>query len=290
VFADDVLDSAFDGRSFHRTSASPRVRPTAGRSRRESSAREYELQISPAGLAGFQSVGTVDDSGERCLRMFLPCDQTTEQDYHIHPEDHDDFRYGVSGRPHRPDGSWILTMRGALRSAVAATRTKQGSGSTSSRSPGTFGFGDAGYPAAGFPGASRHPEVPYEVATSTELQPVLSNGSPPFRGHRSRRDPTLPVSRPPKPSRPRTVRPRERTNRSFHGLGRAVNLPRRLPTWPQSAPVAASPRLAERGPCAVVISATAETMKNAGHSTRAPIGSPPNHQPRNTATTGFTKA
>ena len=60
---------------------------------------------------------------------------------------------------------------------------KSGSGTEASRSPRTFRFRWRWVTPSWGPGSPRRPEVPYEDATSTERRLLLSNGSPPFRGH-----------------------------------------------------------------------------------------------------------
>src|SRR5207249_10373979 len=105
-------------------------------------------------------------------------------------------------RARQADGRCRGPRRGRSRAwdevigPVAAPLDEQheGSGPTSDRSPGTFGFGDAGSPRPGAAPAPAGAGVPYEDVTSTELRRLLSNGSPPFRGSPSRRDPSLPIA------------------------------------------------------------------------------------------------
>src|SRR5262245_31180295 len=84
--------------------------------------------------------------------------------------------------------------------AIRRGRTHWGNSPRTMRAPvhlrtGALGLSvlvTVGSPLRGNPGASLHPQIPYEDVTSTEPTRLLSNGSPPPRGYLPWRDPTLP--------------------------------------------------------------------------------------------------
>ncbi len=81
-------------------------------------------------------------------------------------------------------------------------------------------------------------EVPYEVATSTELSLLLSNGSPPSQGFHVRRDPFPPdsVGRPSLGNRAR-IAARVKTAEILQSRRPAVNGRVRYPSGPGQARV-----------------------------------------------------